>query len=59
MNLAKLRPSYRGEIITPASREYESARRIWNGMIDRRPAAILRCMNTDDVAAAVRFAASE
>lgn len=59
MNLATLRPEFRGTIITSASPEYESARRLWNGMIDRRPAAILRCTCARDVAAAVRFAARE
>jgi FAD/FMN-containing dehydrogenase len=59
MNLATLRPEFRGALITPASRDYESARRLWNGMIDRRPAAILRCTCIRDVAEAVRFAARE
>jgi FAD/FMN-containing dehydrogenase len=35
---------------------YEDARRVHNGMIDRRPALIIRCRTTDDVAEAVRFA---
>src|SRR5690242_16098665 len=59
MNLDALRHEFRGEILTPESRHYEAARRLWNAMIDRRPAAILRCTNSDDVAAAVRFAAEE
>jgi FAD/FMN-containing dehydrogenase len=45
-----------GEVIAPYHPEYENARRIWNGMIDKRPAAIARCGDADDVAAAVRFA---
>lgn len=59
MNLDALKREFRGEIITPASPGYDAARRIWNAMIDRRPAAIARCTNADDVAAAVRFAARE
>jgi FAD/FMN-containing dehydrogenase len=59
MNLDALRSQLRGDILTPASREYEIARRLWNGMIDRRPAAIVRCTSSEDVAATVRFAARE
>ena len=59
MNLDALRSQFRGEILTPASPQYNIARRLWNGMIDRRPAAIARCTSADDVAAVVRFAVSE
>jgi FAD/FMN-containing dehydrogenase len=45
-----------GDVLGPAHRDYEEARRIWNGMIDKRPAAIARCAGVDDVATAVRFA---
>ena len=46
-----------GEVIAPDHATYEAARRVWNGMIDKRPAAIARCVDADDVATAVRFAA--
>jgi FAD/FMN-containing dehydrogenase len=46
-----------GEVITPAHPEYDASRRVWNGMIDKRPAAIARCVDADDVAACIRFAA--
>jgi FAD/FMN-containing dehydrogenase len=53
----QLRPRLRGELITPESPNYDTARRVWNGMIDKRPAAIARCAGVADVVAAVRFAA--
>jgi FAD/FMN-containing dehydrogenase len=46
-----------GALITLGHPDYDTARRIWNGMIDKRPAAIARCADADDVALAVRFAA--
>ncbi len=45
-----------GELITPGHDDYDTARSLWNGMIDKRPAAILRCTSAADVAAAVRYA---
>jgi FAD/FMN-containing dehydrogenase len=47
----------RGEVVLPDHPFYEQARRVWNGLIDRRPAAVVRCAHPDDVARAVRFAA--
>lgn len=44
-----------GEIIRPGDEAYDVARRVWNGMIDRYPALIIRCTNEDDVIAAVNF----
>lgn len=46
-----------GETIRPGDPAYDAARRVWNGMIDRRPAAIIRCRGVADVIACVRFAA--
>jgi FAD/FMN-containing dehydrogenase len=59
MNLDVLKREFRGDILTPGSSGYDEARRIWNAMIDRRPAAIARCASADDVVAAVRFAERE
>ena len=48
--------SLRGSVLLQGSEGYEDTRRIWNGMIDRRPAIIARCVGTADVASAVNFA---
>ncbi|HSI97367.1 MAG TPA: FAD-dependent oxidoreductase [Gaiellaceae bacterium] len=49
----------RGQLIRPADPGYDSARALWNGMIDRRPALIARCAGTADVIACVDFARSQ
>jgi FAD/FMN-containing dehydrogenase len=49
-------PKFRGVLITPDHPDYDDARAVWNGTIDRRPRLIARCSGTADVAAAVRFA---
>jgi len=55
-DLARLRQAISGQIVTPHDAAYEDARRVWNGDIDRRPAAIARCATTADVRAALAFA---
>jgi FAD/FMN-containing dehydrogenase len=50
-----LAASFLGELIQPADPTYDSARQIWNGHIQRRPALIARCHGVADVMAAVRF----
>jgi FAD/FMN-containing dehydrogenase len=56
MDLTTLRARFRGNLLTPTSKSYDDARKIWNAMIDRRPAVIAQCTGPDDVQAAVRFA---
>jgi FAD/FMN-containing dehydrogenase len=51
-----LRAVVRGEVVDRAHPAYDEARAVWNGVIDRRPAAIARCRDADDVIAAVRVA---
>src|SRR5688572_33474736 len=48
-----------GSVIRPDDEAYEEARRVYNGMIDARPAAIVRCATEDDVIAVVRLAAEK
>ena len=47
---------FRGQLITADHTDYDTARAVWNGAVDRRPRLIARCRGTADVAAAVRFA---
>ena len=54
--LAALTDTFSGEVVLPGDPEYDAARVVWNGMIDRRPALVVRPTGTDDVVAAVRFA---
>lgn len=51
--------SLRGQLIQPADVNYESARRVYNGMIDKRPALIARCCDAADVMLAVNFARNQ
>ncbi len=46
----------RGDLIGPADSRYDQARSVYNGMIDKRPAAIARCRDVADVITCVRFA---
>jgi FAD/FMN-containing dehydrogenase len=56
---SELATAIRGSVITPASSEYEVARKVYNGMIDRHPDVIVRCANVADVRTAVNFARQE
>ncbi|HEX5138648.1 MAG TPA: FAD-binding oxidoreductase [Planctomycetota bacterium] len=51
-----LKAQLRGPVLLPGSAAYEESRTVWNAMIDRRPAAVARCLGAADVIAAVRFA---
>ena len=55
IQLEQLRSSVRGAIIQPGDDAYESARMVYNRMIDKRPALIVRCVDVADVIAAVDY----
>lgn len=55
--MTTLRDQVVGQVTTPGDEGYDEARRVYNAMIDRRPAGVVRCAGPADVAAVVRFAA--
>ena len=54
--LARLEADVRGQVLTSGSEEYETSRRVFNAMIDRYPAVILRCADVTDVVHGIEFA---
>jgi FAD/FMN-containing dehydrogenase len=52
---ARLRRTLLGELVLPTDRDYAQARRVWNGLVDKHPAAIAYCADTNDVVAALSF----
>jgi FAD/FMN-containing dehydrogenase len=57
--VAELAAGFAGELIQPADAGYDTARAVFNAMIDRRPALIARCTGDADVVAAVNFARAQ
>jgi FAD/FMN-containing dehydrogenase len=53
--LKRLKSALHGYLVQPKDKEYEEARKVWNGMIDRHPGFIIRCADESDVVQAVRF----
>ena len=51
--VSTLQQSLRGRLISPSDADYDAARALYNGMIDKRPRLIARCVNVADVIAAV------
>src|SRR5260221_8169388 len=55
LDSSTLKASLRGELIQPGDEGYDVARKVYNGMIDKRPALIAYCVDVADVIAAVNF----
>jgi FAD/FMN-containing dehydrogenase len=55
-NVEEFRRHLSGTIVRPGHAEYDTARTVWNGMIDRRPAIIAYCTNVNDVIQSIAFA---
>ena len=54
--IAAFQQNLRGRLIQPTDADYDAARSLYNGMIDKRPRLIARCVDTADVITAVNFA---
>jgi hypothetical protein len=55
----RLRREFAGQLVQPEDSDYERARVVWNGIIDKHPALVARCTTAGDVVAAIRFAREE
>ena len=53
--ITALRSRLRGQLLRPGDPGYDDARSLWNAMIDRRPALVIRCLGVGDIVAAVEF----
>lgn len=54
--IQEFREQLRGDLVLPGDGRYDITRSVWNAMIDKRPATIVRCTGAADVIAAVKFA---
>ncbi|XOV92535.1 MAG: FAD-binding oxidoreductase [Bacteroidota bacterium] len=58
MDYQKLTSEIDGSVILPSDARYDEERQLYNAMIDKKPGAIVKCKNTGDIAAAVKYAQS-
>jgi len=58
-NAQALRSALRGQVVTPESADYDETRKLYNAMIDKKPAIIARCRDVADVIQAVKFGREE
>jgi hypothetical protein len=54
--ISKMKANLRGRVVLPEDQDYNEARKVYNGMIDKHPKLIVRCVDTADVRLAVEFA---
>src|SRR5204862_5840985 len=54
---AALKEQFKGNLLLEGDANYETARHIWNGMIDRKPILVAQCTDTKDVQMVVQMAA--
>jgi len=59
VTLEQVAKNFSGRLLQPADPGYDDARRVHNGLIDKRPALIARCQTTTDVADAVKLARAQ
>ncbi len=59
MDYSHWKSHFEGRLLAQADDEYAVTRRIWNGMIDKKPALIARCASAADVRAVVKLARAE
>lgn len=57
-SLAELKAGFGGDVLRPGDAGYDEARKVHNGLIDRRPSVIARCRGTADISTAVKFGRS-
>jgi FAD/FMN-containing dehydrogenase len=56
--VGRLRHIIQGDVVVPGDAGYDPARKVWNGMVDKRPAAVIFCVGAKDVISAVNFAST-
>ncbi|HBI08940.1 MAG TPA: FAD-linked oxidase [Franconibacter pulveris] len=55
VNIDEFKKQFTGQVILPEDAGYDEVRQIWNAMIDRKPALIVRCTTPDDIVQAIEF----
>ena len=56
LEFSSFKKNFSGQILTKDDKDYNEVRSIWNGMINKHPALIARCQNSNDVSLAIKFA---